>query len=109
MPVPRATEATFSPRGDAMLLVSTRDTYLPPESTFRLNRGALYVRLSEFRWHSGIEAAVQEPDEGRWYGRPGSRLVSDGEFEVLALRWRKSGCSLKVRDHVGKTRAITLR
>ena len=109
VPVPGACEASFSPRGDALLLVSTRDSYLPCDARFTLNRGAMLLELSGLDWHSSIGEALRTEGKGPWYGRPDDRFVPDGDFRVLAVRWRDGACILTTKAADAAERIVTLR
>ncbi|MEN8151814.1 MAG: hypothetical protein ABFS86_18505, partial [Planctomycetota bacterium] len=109
VPVPDACHASFSPRGDAILLVSTRDGYLPCDATFKLNRGAMLLRLGAVEWRPSIEAALRAEGKGPWYGRPADRFVPDGDFEVVGVRWTDRGCVLRTKAAGGAERTVTLR
>ncbi len=107
LPVPDASEVSFSPRGDAMLVVSTRDAYLPCDAPFKLNRGAMLLRPGDLDWHPEIEQALRERGKGLWYGRPDERYVAEGDFEVRSVRWTEEGCVLYVRTGDVKKRRLS--
>lgn len=108
VPVPGACDASFSPRSDALLLVSTRDAYLPCEAPFAPNRGAMLLKLDGIEWQSTIEAALDAKGKGPWYARPGDRFVAVGDFEVLAVRWRDGACILSTKAAGAAKRTVTL-
>jgi hypothetical protein len=105
--VPWGTEARFSPDGDMLLLLSTEDLRLPPDSGFRLNRGALCVSFDAGPWSRSIETALELTCD-LWYGVPSSRYAPEGEFEVLDCRFEPEGCRLEVLRHASPPAVISL-